>query len=84
MTEPDIAAPAGEPNRRAGDAVERHDIAVIRDRLAARHPDLPPAVVTAAVTHAHDQLADRPVRGLVPLLVERAAERILTTTRPQS
>lgn len=47
------------------------------DRLRNRYPSVPPEIVVTIVHRNHADFDGRPVRGFVPLLVERRAQRDL-------
>ena len=59
---------------------EHAGLSVAVQRLRARFPGLPPQVVQQAVADARAQFAGRPIRELVPLLVERQATDMLRRT----
>jgi hypothetical protein len=50
----------------------------VRQRLIARYAQLAPATVVIAVSQAQQRFVDCPVRGFVPLLVERRAVKALS------
>jgi hypothetical protein len=50
----------------------------VRQRLISKYAELPPAEVVLAVSQAQERFVDSPVRGFVPLLVERRAEKTLS------
>jgi hypothetical protein len=47
------------------------------ERLKAIHPAVPPDTVTTVVHHNHARFAGRPIRGFVPLFVERHSRQEL-------
>ena len=51
------------------------------ERLVARFPDVPEVRVRQAVTAAHREFANRPVRDFVPVFVERTAKDELSRLR---
>ncbi len=53
------------------------DLALVRDRLAQRHPDTDVADIDRAVSRAHAAFAHAPVRTYLTILVERAAHHRL-------
>lgn len=60
---------------------ERRALDEVEERLAARFPELDPAIIEAAVRLSYAELTG-PVRDFVPLLVERAArDRLSFATR---
>jgi hypothetical protein len=52
-------------------AEEMRHVAALVDRLVARFPQVPADAIAAAVSSAHGQLVDAPIRDFVPVLVER-------------
>ena len=52
---------------------ELRQVALVAERLCARHPAVPRASVEDAVREVHAGFAGSPVRDFVPLLVERGA-----------
>ena len=60
---------------------ERQAVEQVSERLAARFPDVPAAVVRSTVRDEHSKLQG-PVRAYVPVLVERAARERLSVITP--
>ncbi len=54
------------------------DLALVRDRLAQRHPGTDAAEIDRALSRAHDAFTHAPVRTYLTILVERAAHHRLT------
>jgi hypothetical protein len=52
---------------------EARAVEEVVERLVARFPDVPEVRVRRAVTAAHQQFENRPVRDFVPVFVERTA-----------
>jgi hypothetical protein len=50
-------------------------------RLRRKHPEVDPATIRRTVAEAYQPLADNPIRDFVPVLVEQAADRALTSSR---
>jgi hypothetical protein len=59
---------------------ERAAIDRVTQRLSARFPALPPAVVARVVCDKHRRFAAHPTREFVPILVEDAALDALRVT----
>lgn len=53
------------------------DLALVRDRLAQRHPGTDAAEIDRALSRAHAAFAHAPVRTYLTILVERAAHHRL-------
>ncbi len=62
-------------------ADEDRQLAAVAERLAARHPEIPPQELAAIVGEARATFAGSPVRDFVPLLVERSAREMLRRRR---
>jgi hypothetical protein len=56
---------------------ERALIGEVERRLAKKYPALPQDHIAAVVAHAYARLQSSPVRGFIPLLVERRADEDL-------
>ena len=56
---------------------EARAVAEVTRRLSTRFPDVPVDVVSATVHDCHAQFAGSPIRGFVPVLVERMARSSL-------
>ncbi len=63
---------------------EEHAVEQVCQRLAARFPNLAPDNVRLAVEQAHNSMAGAPVRNYVPVLVEHAARKALTTATSEA
>jgi hypothetical protein len=59
---------------------ELRQVALVSDRLVARHPEAPRDAIETAVHQVYARFAASTVRDFVPLLVERyAADRLAGT-----
>ena len=56
-------------------AVEQAVLAEVVGRLTRDFPEVAPDVIEAAITQAHAEFDDSPVRGFIPLLVEKRVRR---------
>ena len=56
---------------RTAPQAEAQAIALVVERLQARFPQTPRDVIARAVSEAHREFDDQPIRDYVPLLVER-------------
>ena len=59
---------------------ETRQVAMVAERLTARHPGLPPESIAAMVREVHAGYAHSHVRDFVPLLVERGVRERLRRT----
>jgi hypothetical protein len=57
---------------------ERRALDQVAERLVTRFPGLPAETIVTLVREAHRELAGRPIRAFVPILVEKAVKERLT------
>jgi hypothetical protein len=56
---------------------ERKAISEVTDRLRKRFPDVPDGSVERVVDRSYHELDGAPIRGFVPILVEKQASDLL-------
>ncbi|MGW4339567.1 three-helix bundle dimerization domain-containing protein [Rhodococcus koreensis] len=61
---------------------ENQHIDAVRARVRDRYPEVDPSMVNDLITAVHHRFDGCRVRDFVPLLVERAAKRVLDDTPP--
>jgi hypothetical protein len=54
--------------------IEQTAISEVCERLAQRHPTVPPLTIAKVVYNVHAKFDGRPIRDFVPLFVERNAQ----------
>lgn len=60
-------------------ASEQAALAEVVGRLTRDFPDVAPDVIEAAIAQAHAQFDGSPIRGFIPVLVEKRVRRQLAT-----